>query len=252
MPSPAEKRKIRQAFSRAAASYDRVARVQRRICDALLTRLEPSASGIALDAGCGTAYALPALTARGQQCIALDHAIGMLSAQHSAGICADIEQLPLRDACVEQYFSSLAWQWINAEAAIHEAARVLRPGGHLAVATLAPDSLAELRQAMRQADGREHVRSFAASEHYAAMLQAAGFSEIRIERQVFQDHADSLLSLLRDLKALGAHTLDGERSAGFLPRAALQRAAAFYEQYRVEAGLPLSYDVVFLLARRSS
>ncbi|MFT3737045.1 MAG: methyltransferase domain-containing protein [Rhodocyclaceae bacterium] len=243
-----EKRAIRQAFGRAASQYDSVARVQREVADALLARIAPG-DGLALDAGAGTGYLCRALRQRGQACLALDHAAPMLIGTQQA-VCADIEHLPVTTACLQLYASSLAWQWTQPAQAIAEAARVLQPGGQLRVATLGPQTLAELREAYRHADAHDHVRHFDTAELYAPLLQAAGFVNIRVERQRFHVHAASLRQGLRELRTLGAHVVSGNRPRGLSGARGFRRAEAWYEALREEDGLPFTYDVVFLSARR--
>ncbi|GAA5159989.1 methyltransferase domain-containing protein [Viridibacterium curvum] len=242
-----EKRAIREAFGRAANQYDSVARVQRAVADALLARVALH-EGLALDAGAGTGYLCRALRQRGQACLALDHAAPMLLGTQQA-ICADIEHLPIASATLLLYASSLAWQWIRPAQAIAEAARVLQKGGQLQVATLGPQTLAELREAYRQADAHDHVRHFDAADLYAPLLQAAGFADVRVESQRFQVHAASLRAGLRELRTLGAHVVSGNRPRGLSGVRGFRRAEAWYEALREEDGLPFTYDVVFLSAR---
>jgi malonyl-CoA O-methyltransferase len=254
MQSKLQKRAIRAAFSDAAANYDGVAHVQRRIADALLQKCHP-VNGITLDAGCGTGYALNALRSLGGGCLALDHANAMLEKANDGGgdvprVCGDIEALPLRDSCIALYYSSLAWQWTEVARAIDEAARALEPGGQLAVATLGPDTLKELREAFQQADSDEHVRHFTAIDTYSALLQTAGFEAIEIQRTAFVVHAQDFRSMLHDIKTLGAHVVDTQRRQGLFGVQRFRRAETHHERLREPDGLPLTYDAVFITARR--
>lgn len=248
-PDP-EKRAIRAAFGKAALRYDSVAHIQRCIADALLAKC-PATVGMALDAGSGTGYATEKLRALGTACLALDHAVPMLLALSGENICGDIEALPLRSACVALYYSSLAWQWADASYAITEAARVLQPGGTLAVATLGPATLGELRAAFRHADNIEHVRRFMPATSYAAQLAAAGFDGIEIQCKDFVAYASDLRTMLRDIKTLGAHVVGKPRPPGLYGVQGFRRAEAYYHSLREAAGLPLTYDVVFITAQRA-
>lgn len=126
---------VRQSFERAAATYDQAAGVQRLACKILAEQLpQPlSATPRLLDAGCGTGYALPLLQAFAPtaEVLALDLAPAMLARAHAATarIQGDLECLPLATACIDLYWSSLAWQWCDPARALAEARRVLRPGG---------------------------------------------------------------------------------------------------------------------------
>lgn len=249
MQTDLQKRSIRAAFGNAAQGYDSVAHVQRHIADALLDRCMPG-TGVAIDAGSGTGYAQEKLRTFGLSCIALDHAAPMLRRANGIGICGDIEALPLSLASITLYYSSLAWQWTDAARAIAEAARVLTPGGLLAVATLGPYTLKELREAFRQADNIEHVRQFVPAEYYAPQLARAGFNNIQVQRLPFVAHAHDFRSMLRDIKTLGAHVIDSPRPQGLFGVQRFRRAESHYEQLRDKSGLPVTYDAVFITARR--
>jgi malonyl-CoA O-methyltransferase len=174
----------------------------------------------------------------------------MLRQRSGVSICADIEALPLRAASIGLYYSSLAWQWTDASRAIAEAARVLLPGGRLAVATLGPDTLRELREAFRKADDVEHVRQFVPADYYTPQLIEAGFDVIEVHRAPFVTHAADFRSILHDIKALGAHVIDSRRPQGLFGVQRFRRVESHYERLRDERGLPLTYDAVFISARR--
>ncbi|MEC5387926.1 methyltransferase domain-containing protein [Uliginosibacterium sp. H3] len=250
MQADLHKRAVRTAFSDAAARYNSVAHVQRRIADDLLARCAKT-SGLALDAGSGTGYAKDALSELGTSCLALDHAVPMLLQSSGDGVCGDIEALPLQRASVALYFSSLAWQWTDASQSISEAARVLQPGGQLMVATLGPGTLAELREAFAQADDVEHVRRFATASGYAAQLLAAGFDHVDVSTKAFVAHARDFRGMLHEIKTLGAHVVDIHRPRGLFGIQRFRRAENHYEHLRKAAGLPITYEAVFLSARRA-
>lgn len=248
----AEKRAIRDAFGAAALDYDSVAAVQRRIaralCDALPDLHKPSRI---LDAGSGTGFLAGQLEGRfpDARTWRLDAALGMCRSVGTNAICGDIEALPLPAHCLDLYCSSLAWQWTRPERAAREAARCLHPGGLLQVASLGPDTLHELRTAFLAIDTQPHVRSFDAPAIHRQALLAAGFRDIALTRYTEKTHAPDVISLLRELKTLGASTLDAPRRRSLLGRHALERLAAAYESFREAAGLPVSYDVILLSAR---
>ncbi|MFA9438255.1 methyltransferase domain-containing protein [Uliginosibacterium sp. sgz301328] len=250
--TPDPKRTIRIAFGEAAATYDAAAHIQRRIADRLIAHASLPAEGCLLDAGCGTGYGWRQLVQRApaMQVVALDHAVAMSTRNTPHGLCGDLEALPLADASIDHYWSSLAWQWVDAGRAAHEAARVLRSGARLDVATLGPQTLHELRHAFTGVDARAHVRTFGDLAGYEKALRAAGFIDIDIRRETFIDHAGDLRALLRSLRDVGANTVDG-RSRTALNRAAWRAIESRYETMRDEHGLPASYEALFLFARKT-
>ena len=249
---------VRQSFNSAAKSYDQAARLQRQVCHLLMTQLgEVSLAGWqpqrVLDAGCGTGYGLGLLRQAwpAAQLLPLDFAPAMLAmAGGGGGICADVMALPLADQSVNLYWSSLTWQWCDLNRVVAEASRVLAPSGRLAVSTLAQGTLHELSAAFAPLDGHRHVLNFAASTAIREACQAAGFADIRVELRTLKLYFADLPTLLRDLKALGAHQVGGPRRPGLLGRAAWCGVVERYEAFREPDGLPASYEVVLCTATK--
>lgn len=172
-------------------------------------------------------------------------------------ICANAQALPLRDACIDLYWSSLAMQWCDPAPFLAEAARVLRRGGRLAVSTLGPGTFAELRQAFADVDHYQHTIPFRDEPELRAALLEAGFKAIRIERVAMVRHHPDLRSLFRGIRDLGANRVINttgdhavQRRTGLMGKAAWQRFTAAYEALRIDAGLPLTYDTFFLYAEK--
>ena len=127
------KARVRLSFERAAPTYDGAAAIQRHICADLAAGLPAIDPARILDAGCGTGHAQSALQARfpAAHAVALDLSSAMLH-RVSAPCCriaGDLEHLPLADASLDLYWSSLAVQWCDLGTALREARRTLRPDG---------------------------------------------------------------------------------------------------------------------------
>lgn len=250
------KEDVSSSFSRAAESYDSVAKLQREVGKRLLTHLDavPTAPDRILDLGCGTGFFQPDLSARYPEAtyIGLDLAPGMIeyartrSSGQGLWVVGDAESLPLATASVDIVFSSLAVQWCHQpEWFLAELARVLKPGGRCVFTTLGPDTLRELRQAWAAVDSYQHVNNFLPSEALiAAGGRVAGIELIlSTERHCMQ--YPRVGDLLAELKSLGAHNMNRRRPAGLTSRKTLQGMLQAYESWRVDGLLPATYDVIF-------
>jgi malonyl-CoA O-methyltransferase len=254
------KQRIRQAFDQAATTYDAAADVQREVCDRLAeclmqasVDLDPDAI---LDAGCGTGYGVRWLGRRWPRArlVLVDFAPGMLAAARArsakiALICADIEALPVAGQGFALYWSSLAWQWNDPRRCLAEAGRVLKPGGLLAVATLGTDNFPELRHAFAAIDDYAHVLAIRSPDELLAECRAGGWRMKVWQRQAVRRHYPDVPALLRCVKAVGAREV-GERRPAPFGRSAWRAIIDRYERLREPEGLPLTYDVVWLVATR--
>lgn len=253
-----EKPWVSRAFSRAAASYDAVAALQRQVGEAALARLAAVAAAPArlLDVGAGTGYCTARLADQfpAADLIALDIAEGMLRqlrvrplAAHC--VCADAEALPLRSACVDAVLSNLAVQWCyDLPAVLRECRRVTRPGGVVIFSTFGAGTLAELRQAWAAADGYTHVNAFLSAAAVTAALDSAGFAahSVTVERRVLA--YASVEALLRELKALGAHNVNHGRPRHLTGKAAFRRMLAAYPA-DASGRIVASFEVIYGMAR---
>jgi malonyl-CoA O-methyltransferase len=250
--------RLRAAFERASAGYESAASLQARVAAELLERLAAFAfePRVVLDLGAGTGRVTRELKRRYPRAlvIALDLAPGMLreARRHQhwwrrfERVCADALRLALADASVDLVFSSLMLQWCEPLGeAIAEVRRVLSPQGFFAFSTLGPDTLNELRQAWSQADGYNHVNHFADMHDVGDALVRAGLTEpvLDVERLVLR-YADAL-TLMRDLKAIGAHNATAGRPRALAGRARLTRMQDAYETFRSAGQLPATYEVIY-------
>ena len=256
MLQPSIKQRVRNSFDRAAVTYDSAAVVQRRVCDRLLDELQiPHTPQRIVDAGCGTGYGARQLRSRwpDTHITGVDFAPSMLDlARHETDACftADIEKLPCDAALFDLWWSSLTIQWCDADTVFGEAMRVLKPAGRLAVSTLGPATFDELRVAFAGIDHNRHTLPFSEPDAISDALGRTGFSNIELRRERHIVHYPDLKTLLRAVKAIGAHNVGEGGRAGMMGRHAWQHVEAAYEQYRQPAGLPASYDVILAYAEK--
>lgn len=262
-----DKKRVRASFDRAADTYDAAAVMQKIVREEMLSRLDlvKVQPQRILDAGCGTGHASQALKQRysNAQVVSLDLAMGMLHKARSLDasvlqrtkrffglnqqsyLCADLEQLPLADASVDMFWSNLAIQWSNdLDAVFANIHRVLSTEGLLMFSTLGPDTLKELRAAS-SSDGNIHVNRFLDMHDIGDALVRAGFSApvLDVERIVLT--YDDVISVMRDLKSIGAHNAADGRSRGLQGRGFLQKLIQNYEQFRKDGKLPATFEVVY-------
>jgi malonyl-CoA O-methyltransferase len=250
---------IRDSFDKASARYEAAAVLQARVSDELVDRLGFFAlqPRVILDLGCGPGRSTAALKRSypGATVIALDFAPGMLrEAARRMGdegvrfdrVCADALRLPIASASVDLVFSSLMLQWCEPlQVAFTEVRRVLAPDGLFMFSTFGPDTLKELREAWSAVDDGMHVNRFVDMHDVGDAAMRAGLSEPVLDLERMQLTYGDVLSLMRDLKAIGAHNVAVDRARGLTPRAKLRRMEAAYEKSRRDGRLPATYEVVY-------
>ncbi|MDO8344997.1 MAG: malonyl-ACP O-methyltransferase BioC [Cellvibrio sp.] len=255
-----DKKKVAQSFSRAAATYDSVAQLQRDIGTQLFAQLSgnlPEQSSV-LDLGSGTGFFTQQLAEKypGSQIVGLDIAEGMLhyAAEQHHGIswlCSDAEILPIADNSVDIIFSSLAIQWCNnLPQLMGELARVLKSGGQLHIATLGPHTLHELKSAWQQVDNYVHVNRFQSQQALIASIDLSQLNLDNVQQENRTLYYDRLSELTRELKALGAHNINSGKPEGLTGRSRLLAFKSAYESFRSPQGLPATYDVIYLQASK--
>jgi malonyl-CoA O-methyltransferase len=260
-----DKRQLKRAFELAADKYDAAAVLQHEVCKRMLVRLDyiKVRPRTILDAGSGTGNALTELLARYPQTalVALDLALAMLQRGRTRlrwwqglpglrpplyAVCADIERLPLARESIGLVWSNLALQWVNdLPHAFAEMYRALEPGGLLMFSTFGPDTLKELRRAYAGTDGRTHVNRFADMHDIGDMLVGAGYADPVMDMEPFTLTYDDVLTLMRDLKSIGAHNVTHGRPGALSGKSLIASVRSNYEAFRVNGKLPATFEVVY-------
>ena len=253
-----DRARLRASFERASRSYEAAAGLQAQVAAELLERLElfRFAPQVVLDLGSGTGRVTRELKRRYPRAcvIALDLAPGMLreARRHRwpwrrfERVCGDALRLPFTDGSVDLIFSNLMLQWCEPLAvALGEVRRVLRSSGLFLLSTLGPDTLHELRSAWAQADGYNHVNRFADMPEIGDALMRAGLMEPVLDVDRIELGYPDVLSLMHDLKAIGAHNVTAGRPRALAGRARLARVQGAYESFRRNARLPATYEVIY-------
>ena len=254
-----DKRRVADSFSRAASSYDSVARLQRQVGQQLLDLLPNDHQPVqVIDLGCGTGYFTEKLAKKYAiaELTGIDFAQGMLafsSTEHGAAgrwLCGDAENLPLADDSVDLIFSNLAFQWCEQLPLLAaEIARVLKPGGRLAFTSLGSETLCELKASWAQVDDYVHVNHFLDAGDWRE-----AFSHVGLDFQYFEtDRCEfsyrDLRHLTDELKGLGAHNVNTGQQKGLTGREQIRTLIQAYEQFRNTSGqLPATWDIIYGVA----
>lgn len=264
-PLTIDKRQLRRSFERAAATYDAAAILQHEVCERMLERLDyiKVAPTAILDAGSGTGNALSGLLRRfpGKLVIALDIARAMLERARARlrwwqsvpglrpplhALCGDLEHLPIGNAKIGLIWSNLALQWVNdLPATFKDMHRVLEPGGLLMFSTFGPDTLHELRRAYQGTDASTHVNRFIDMHDIGDMLVNTGFADPVMDMERITLTYDDVRTLMRDLKAIGAHNVTQGRPGTLSGKSRLLKVEQNYESARAEGKLPATFEVVY-------
>lgn len=258
-----DQRRLRRNFGRAADRYAEVAVLQREVEARLLEQLavlEGKIPARILDVGAGPGFACGVMKKRwpNSEVIALDLALPMLREvpkqtrfwRPIRRVCADATQLPISDGSVDLVFSSLCLQWVaNLPVALAEFRRVLREGGLLLFTTFGPDTLIELRDAYLAAGERDPPLSpFAPIQAIGDALLAAGFRNPVLDRDLFTLTYAEPMTLLRELRAIGAGDARAQRPRGLGGKGRQARMLAAYEQLRRDGVLPSTWEAITAMA----
>jgi malonyl-CoA O-methyltransferase len=277
-PLALDRRQVRRAFERAAATSDPAAAVQREVGARMAERLGivKLAPAAILDAGCGTGEALGELRTRypSAQITGIDFALAMVRAARERAaraavdgrsllaritgahkgatspapsmICGALEALPLESSCTDLIWSNLALQWIDApKQAFAEFHRVLRVGGLLTFTTLGPDTLRELRTAFAGIDSATHVHHFFDMHDVGDMLVESGFADPVMNMEMLTLTYENATALIHELRALGAHNATVGRPRGLTGRVRWTRMLAALERHRGDGRLAVTIEVIY-------
>ena len=268
-----ERKRIARGFHRQAAEYDQHALVQKRVV-ANLSRLVAAHCPVTpqriLDIGCGTGAMLSALHGLypGARLCGLDLAFNMaLRSAERFGPAAtlvngDAEYLPFRNGCFDLVVTASTLQWVQRlDSCFQECWRVLAPGGLLCAAFFGGRTLWELQDSYREAladrycatDARvARLQRFRNSTEVQEALAGIGFDQVVIATETEMQLYPDVGALLRSIKGIGATTPARNNGGGLGWRGLLNAMAANYRsRFQHNGMIPATYDVIYLVARKS-
>ncbi len=153
--------------------------------------------------------------------------------------------LPFPRGAFDLVWSNLGLQWaMDPEPTLREIHRVLGPEGLLLFASLGPDTLAELREALPAAYREPpSLPVFLDMHDVGDVLTRAGFDGVVMEAETITVTYPDLRTLLEDARATGSGAALRDRARGLLtPRRWRALEAALP---REEGRIPARFEVVF-------
>ena len=258
---------MRGNFSCHAADYDSYALVQKRVVELLCGKISAfkTESGFHLDVGTGTGTLAAEMLFSDpeKQLVVMDIAHGMTQVAATrlpaVSACdADAKCLPFADGAFVSVVSSSVYQWVDClPTAFAEVARVLKPGGLFALALFGDKTLCELRASHRQAiiennkNRSSHVQSFPTLSEVSAAISSSGLSCRDLLNTMEVEYHFDVPDLLRHLKQIGASNAASDRPRGLASRRVMKSMMEAYEEnYRCDAGLPASYEVIIAITEK--
>jgi len=157
-----------------------------------------------LDLGCGTGLFMRRYGEQGGTAIGLDISRGMVdAAREQAGgfdyLVGTAEVLPFRDATFDAVSCMLAFSYLgNPAGMLRESFRVLKPGGGIAVSTLARTVITSLVPTIYRIGERMEISKIGVGdfgeryytrEEMTRIFQEAGFTDVRVKRCSFAHHS---------------------------------------------------------------
>ncbi len=260
-----DKSHIKKSFSSAAETYDGQAYLQRKVGFDLIEKYNLTDIDIyqkvdsVLDIGCGTGFLTEYLLTPGlsNHVYALDIALSMLhvtqtklsSVDSVSYVCADAERLPLRPGSIHRIYSNLALQWSqNIVSVLQGFNEVLVDRGLLFFSTFGEKTLWELKSAWAEIDDYSHVNEFYNVAELEDFLQRAGFKNIELESRIYPVSYPSVLSLMKELKGIGAHNMLPGRNKNITSKSAMLSMIKAYEEHKKNNVIPATYEIIFAKA----
>lgn len=254
-------RKRRDRASSRFAQHDFLVReVAERLADRLLDvkRRFP----VALDLGCHTGEMAASVHGKGGVETLIQCDLSPAMAARAAGnghpvLVADEEWLPFAPASFDLVLSCLSLHWVNdLPGTLAQIRRVLKPDGLFLAAMAGSGTLAELRQALGEAEIAEEggvsprVSPFADIKDLGGLLQRAGFALPVVDADSIRVTYADPMRLMADLRGMGETNAVAERRRTPTRRRTLLATLARYQDLFAgpDGRLPATAQVLTMTA----
>ena len=251
-------RKVAAHFSKAAKQYEKAAELQHEVGHRLLSEAQFNTKPKSiLDLGCSTGYFAEELQRLfpDAELYLLDISMDMLEQakdkNHSAILCANMEELPFANHSVDLIFANMSLQWSsNFSENLAEIQRILTPGGTCLFSMPGPLSLIELKRSWQAVDNATHVNHFQSLLSTQQALQHLGFKDIKLYDKCYELEYSSVIAMMQHLKATGADCVL-ENGLSLTGKTKFKQMIDHYESLRKSnALLPCTYEIIFGQVRR--
>lgn len=232
------KKAIAHAFNKAAQTYDRHANFQRQLGHYMLESYQDKLNGHILDLGCGTGYFSDYLYKNSQILTCFDLSPKMLEkTQKRMGKKdnihyqqGDADHLNFDKPRFKSVFSNLALQWSqDLTRPLCGLKKATQDNGNIFISTLLDGSLNELGRAWQQVDKEPHINNFLRLDEIQTCINKVGFNHSHIEVKPFVLKYTNAISLLKDLKGIGATYQPERKKHGLTTKKQLQKLEIAYQ-----------------------
>ncbi len=250
------KKQLAKSFGRAASTYDFHADFQQQVLSYLLSMLPSSDFKHVMDLGCGTGNALKELANNSDRLIGVDLSENMLDMARQKMpdvnfICADAEALPFSNNAFDLIFSSLAIQWCQSHLSLFkEIKRIIDFNGWWCFSTLCEGSMYEMGEAWKQVDGRLHSNQYPSSDKILSDLAESGLEIYQQEVKTITMRFRTVQDAVYSVKKVGASVITENNHRSSVTPSTWKEFVEQYSAFHDGIGIPLSYRVAFIIARK--
>jgi SAM-dependent methyltransferase len=258
-----DRRLVRRNRDRAAEGLGAHDFLFREVAERLADRLDDVTRRFprALDLGCHGGELAAILRGRGgiETLVQCDLSPAMARRARSNGnatLVADEEALPFAPESFDLVISNLSLHWVNdLPGCLLQIRQCLKPDGLFLAAMLGGDTLAELRQALMEAELAEsggvspRISPFADLRDAGGLLQRAGFALPVVDGDWLTATYPDALGLMRDLRGMGEANAVQVRSRRITPRTLFARAEHLYRRTADAGGrLAATFQIITMTA----
>lgn len=162
----------------------------------------------------------------------------------SARIAANMGQLPVAGQSIDLIWSNAAVHWLdNIPEAFKEFNRVLSVGGLLMFSTFGPDTLKQLRDAIRFVSGAARIHDLTDMHDVGDMLVHGGFSDPVMDMETLTLTYADPWQALRELQRAGSVSANPAGARGLTTRQFWNEVLAHWQKDD-EGRYPLTFELV--------